>query len=160
MLYGTKSLRLAYFTQLVLGGGNARGQGLASEMPDPVRRQSHRRAVVTSHGLVARGERQRTSKRELEVLAARYQACLPDGQRMQYTPSSPQGAQTALNRSTRKAPSPRSAALSSSTVQGGSASLNRRRMNRSRRYRSPVWNAAPLMQMARRLPARQDRRRD
>jgi len=36
---------MVYFAQVVLGGGNAREWGRASVMPDPVRRQSHRRAV-------------------------------------------------------------------------------------------------------------------
>src|SRR5271157_3301718 len=48
-------MRLAHFTQGVLGGGNARGQGRASVMPDPVRRQSPRRrgplsSCPTPHG--------------------------------------------------------------------------------------------------------------
>src|SRR5208337_4627469 len=50
-------MRLVHFAQVVLGWGNARGWGRAAVMPDPVRRQRHRRAVVPSHGPVARDQR-------------------------------------------------------------------------------------------------------
>jgi len=46
-------MRVATFAQAVLGGGTTRGWGRAAVLPDPVRRQGHRRAVVPSHGLVA-----------------------------------------------------------------------------------------------------------
>jgi len=48
---------VADFAQVVLGWGNARGWGRAAVMPDPVRRQRHRRSVVPSHGPVARDQR-------------------------------------------------------------------------------------------------------
>ena len=53
-----------------------------------------------------------------------HQACLPDGQRLQCPRSLPRTTYTSLNRSTSRAPCPKSVALNSSTVHGGSASLN------------------------------------
>src|SRR5208282_3619763 len=53
ILRGTKEIQIAPFAHAVLVGGTARGWGRASVIPDPVRRQGHRRAVVPSQGLVA-----------------------------------------------------------------------------------------------------------
>src|SRR5271157_1580070 len=53
---------MADFAQVVLGGGSARGWGRASMMPDPVRTQRHRCAVMPSNRLVACDERRRTSR--------------------------------------------------------------------------------------------------
>src|SRR5271157_2610018 len=40
---------VVHFAQVVLGGGNARWRGRASMMPDPVRTQRHRCAVMPSN---------------------------------------------------------------------------------------------------------------